>query len=484
MSKRIIPSVLLAAALSGCAVGPQYRAPIAEPAHLQVSDGSHEQAGNYDTALFETRWWAQFDDPALDQLVLAVLDGNRDLVVAYNRLRAAQAHRADTANDIYPVVGSLASGDFGKGQQPGVTEDRVRTERYDLGLDMTWEIDLFGRLQRQLEASDAEAGAVAADLAHLQISLIAEAVTTYGDLRGAQLRQRIAHENLANQRVSGELTRQLHEEGLGEALDVLRNDALLAATEASIPLLEADEARARHRLFTLVGQRAQDAQLDLAPRALPAIAKPLQIGDPRELLRRRPDVAASERRLAAATATVGVATADLFPRVSLSGFLGFTSGRGSQIGSSAAQAWALGPSISWAAFDLGSVRARLRGAEAGAEGALASYEQQVLVALEESANAFSDYGKRQQRLHSLIRQSEASRGAAQLAALRYREGAVDHLVLLDAERERLTAEDAQAQAEVELYRGIVAIYKALGGGWQAPAAADSAHAFHASSLIP
>ncbi|WP_372868373.1 TolC family protein, partial [Pseudomonas sp.] len=195
-------------------------------------------------------------------------------------------------------------------------------------------------------------------------------------------------------------------------------------------------------------------------------AKALPIGDPAELLRRRPDVRAAERQLAAATASIGVATADLFPRVSLSGFLGFTAGRGSALGSSVARAWGVAPSISWAAFDLGSVRARLRGAEAEADGALANYEQQVLLALEESENAFSDYAKQQQRLLALLRQSEASRAAAEQAAVRYREGEVDFLVLLDAERERLAAEDAQAQAEVELYRGIVAIYKALGGGWQ------------------
>jgi multidrug efflux system outer membrane protein len=198
---------------------------------------------------------------------------------------------------------------------------------------------------------------------------------------------------------------------------------------------------------------------------LPAIAKALPIGNPAELLRRRPDVLAAERRLASATADIGVATADLFPRVSLSGFLGFTASRGSQIGSSAARAWGLGPSITWAAFDLGSVRARIRGANANAEGALATYEQQVLLALEESENAFSDYGKRQQRLLSLIKQSESSRAAADLAAIQYQEGTVDYLVLLDAQRERLNAEDAQALGETEQYRGIVAIYKSLGGGW-------------------
>jgi multidrug efflux system outer membrane protein len=206
--------------------------------------------------------------------------------------------------------------------------------------------------------------------------------------------------------------------------------------------------------------------VDLSPKDLPAIAKALPIGDPAEQLQRRPDILSAERKLASATARIGVAKADLFPRVSLSGFLGWTAGRGSQIGSSAANAWALGPSITWAAFDLGSVKARIRGADADAEGALATYEQQVLLALEESENAFSDYGKRQQRLISLIRQSESSRSAADLAEIRYREGTADFLVLLDAQRERLAAEDTQAQAEVDLYRGIVAIYKALGGGWQ------------------
>jgi multidrug efflux system outer membrane protein len=206
--------------------------------------------------------------------------------------------------------------------------------------------------------------------------------------------------------------------------------------------------------------------VDLSPKQLPAIAKALPIGDPGDLLRRRADVAAAERRLAAATADVGVATADLFPRVSLGGFLGYTAGRGSQIGSGAARAWGVAPTISWAAFDLGSVRARLRASRADADAALASYEQQVLLALEESSNAFSDYGKRQQRMLVLVRQSEASRKAAELAGVQYREGTLDFLNLLDAEREQLAAEDAQALAEVDVYRGIVAIYKALGGGWQ------------------
>ncbi|QXI35698.1 efflux transporter outer membrane subunit [Pseudomonas promysalinigenes] len=460
--KPLTPS-LLALALAACAVGPDYKTPDTEPARL---DNSNMQATALDRSRFESLWWKQFDDPVLNQLVQASLQGNRDLRVAFARFKSARAIRDDAANDQLPVVTSRASSEIGKGQIPGQTDQRVNSERYDLGLDMAWELDLFGRIQRRIEASEAQAAAAQADLQQLQVSLIAELVDAYGQLRGAQLRENIAQANLKTQQQSRTITVTLRDAGVGNELDVVRADARLAGVQATIPQLQAEQARARHRIATLLGQRPEALSVDLSPKALPAIAKALPVGDPGELLRRRPDVRSAERQLAAATANVGVATADLFPRVSLSGFLGFTAARGSQIGASAANAWALGPSITWAAFDLGSVRARLRGAKADAEGALANYEQQVLLALEESANAFSDYDKTQQRLMSLMRQSEASRKAADLASVRYREGTVDYLVLLDAERERLSAEDAQAQGEVELYRGIVAIYKALGGGWQ------------------
>lgn len=470
--KLLMPS-LLVLALAACAVGPDYRAPDTAAAHLSAADQPGAPKA-FDRNRFEAAWWRQFDDPVLNQLVAQSLADNRELRVAFARLKSARAIRDDVSNDALPTVTSRASSDLGKGQIPGQSDHRVNSERYDLGLDMAWELDLFGRIQRQLEASEAQQDAAEADLQQLQVSLIAELVDAYGQLRGAQLREKIAMANLKTQQDSRAITQTLNEAGVGNELDVVRADARLAAVEATVPQLQAEQVRARNRIATLLGQRPDTLSVDLSPAQLPAIAKALPIGDPAELLKRRPDVRSAERQLAAATANVGVATADLFPRVSLSGFLGFTAARGSQLGSSAAQAWALGPSITWAAFDLGSVKARLRGANAEAEGALASYEQQVLLALEESENAFSDYSKRQQRLLALLRQSEASRKAAELASIRYREGTVDYLVLLDAERERLSAEDAQAQAEVELYSGVVAIYKALGGGWQAETVA-SAH---------
>ncbi|WP_417775913.1 efflux transporter outer membrane subunit [Stutzerimonas xanthomarina] len=462
--KAVISTPLLLAAvlaLSACAVGPDYRAREVAPAQIERA-----AAAGFDQLRFQAAWWRQFDDPTLDALVGEALAKNRELRIAFARLRAARAIRDDDANDRFPTVTAGATAEYGEAQQPGFSEERSSIERYDLGLDMAWELDLFGRVQRRIEASEAQSEAAEAELYQLQVSLIAELVDAYGQLRGAQLRERIARENLENQRNSHRLTEQLRDAGVGSELDVLRADARLAATEASLPQLQAQQTRATNRIATLLGQRADKLSVDLSARELPAIAKALPIGDPTELLRRRPDILAAERQLAAATANVGVATADLFPRVSLSGFLGYIAGRGSQIGSSAAQAWGVAPSITWAAFDMGSVRARLRGAKADAEGALASYEQQVLLALEETENAFSDYARAQERLLALLRQSGASRAAAEQAAIRYREGTVDFLVLLDAERERLAAEDAQAQAEVEVYRGVVGLYKALGGGWQ------------------
>ncbi|MBV7572386.1 TolC family protein [Pseudomonas sp. PDM32] len=463
--KAFLPS-LLVLALSACAVGPDYQTPNTEAATITAATDGAAGQKNFDRSRFEGIWWQQFEDPTLNQLVTQSLKGNRDLRVAFARWKAARAIRDDISNDNLPVVTSRVSSDLGKGQIPGQTTDRVNSERYDLGLDMAWEIDLFGRIQRNLESANAEQQSLEADLYQLQVSMIAELVDAYGQLRGAQLREKIALANLENQQESRKITINLRDAGVGDQLDVERADARLASVEASVPQLQAEQVREKNRIATLLGERPDKLTVDLSPKDLPAIAKALPIGNPGELLQRRPDIRSAERKLASATARIGVAKADLFPQVSLSGFLGFTAGRGSQIGSSAANAWALGPSITWAAFDLGSVRARLRAADADAEGALATYEQQVLLALEESENAFSDYGKRQQRLISLIRQSESSRSAADLAEIRYREGTADFLVLLDAQRERLAAEDTQAQAEVDLYRGIVAIYKALGGGWQ------------------
>ncbi|MCF5284425.1 TolC family protein, partial [Pseudomonas syringae] len=257
--KVFIPS-LLVMALAACAVGPDYKAPVTAPAKLASA-----AQGNYDRSKVDRVWWQQFEDPTLNKLVARSLDGNRDLRVAFARLKSARAIRDDVANDVMPVVTSRASSDIGKGQQPGITERRVNSERYDLGLDMAWEVDLFGRIQRQLEASDADQDAAEANLYQLQVTLIAEVVDAYGQLRGAQLREAIARDNLKNQQSSQDVTTQLRDAGVGNELDVVRPDARLAAVEATVPRLQAEQAPQRNRIATLLRECPDSLSVDLRP---------------------------------------------------------------------------------------------------------------------------------------------------------------------------------------------------------------------------
>lgn len=310
--KAFLPS-LLVLALSACAVGPDYQTPATQPAHITAATDDAGGQKNFDRSRFEGIWWQQFEDPTLNQLVVQSLQGNRDLRVAFARWKAARAIRDDVSNDAMPTITSRASSDLGKGQIPGQTTRRVNSERYDLGLDMAWEIDLFGRIQRNLESADAEQQGIEADLYQLQVTMIAELVDSYGQLRGAHLREKIALANLNNQQESRKITISLRDAGVGDQLDVERADARLASVEASVPQLQAEQVRQKNRIATLLGERPDKLSVDLGPKDLPAIAKALPIGDPGELLQRRPDILSAERRLASATARIGVAKADLFP---------------------------------------------------------------------------------------------------------------------------------------------------------------------------
>ncbi|KPA95486.1 efflux transporter outer membrane subunit, partial [Pseudomonas asplenii] len=292
--KAFLPS-LLALALSACAVGPDYKTPDTPAAKISAASDDSADRRNFDRARFEGVWWQQFDDPTLNQLVTQSLSGNRDLRVAFARLKAARAIRDDVSDDAMPTITSRASANLGKGQVPGQTESRVNSERYDLGLDMAWEVDLFGRIQRNLEAADADQQAAEADLYQLQVTMIAELVDAYGQLRGAQLREKIALANLKNQQESRGITESLRDAGVGDQLDVVRADARLAAVEASVPQLQAEQARQKNRIATLLGERPDSLTVDLSPKELPAISKALAIGNPGDLLQRRPDILSAER---------------------------------------------------------------------------------------------------------------------------------------------------------------------------------------------
>src|ERR1700722_7896351 len=449
-------------ALAACAVGPNYRAPAVAPAVVQ-----NAQSAQFVTKSPEALWWQEFGDAELDNLVRRALAANLDLRSAYDRVRAARAVFAERKFDYAPHVQLDAEYSHFDEQQPGFGAARINAQSDSLGFDATWEIDLFGHVRRSVEAARADLGAEQASYQDAQVTVAAEVARNYFELRGAQKRLNVARENLSTEHQTLELTQLLDETGRGSELDVQRSRARLKATEATIPPLEAAEKQAGYRLAVLLSERPGALDQELLPVVIAAYAKPLPIGDPTQLLRHRPDVRAAERQLAAATARLGVATADLFPRVNVTGFIGFLSGDvGKLFGTGAndnARAWSVSPTVSWAAFDLGSVRARLRARGAQSDAASANYEKVVLTALEDTENSFVAYSSGQAQLKSLNEQAQASRRAADLAEIQYREGVADFLVLLDAQRTQLDAEDAVAQAETAVNVSVVAIYKALGG---------------------
>jgi len=339
----------------------------------------------------------------------------------------------------------------------------VRTTTYRAGLDAFWEIDLFGAVRSSIAAAGATANAFEASLEDARVLVAADVARNYFELRGLQQRLAVAERSLTNHQETMRLAQVRRDAGAGEEQDVASASASVAAVEASIPPLRAGIASLTYRLAVLTGTRPGELTVDLEPRPYGSLMTALPLGDPDALLRRRPDVRAAERRLAATTAREGIAAADLLPRVSISGFLGLLAGRGNLFAQGDSRAWAVTPALAWTGLDFGSARARLRGAEAATRETLALYEQTVLRAIEETDAALTDYREDQARLDRLMEQSVQSSRAADLARVRYREGLSDFLTLLDAERTQLAAEDAVAGAEATVFTGAVRVYQALGG---------------------
>jgi len=454
--------LIVAAALSACAVGPNYREPPTAAANLMNAQSSGLVAQDP-----EGTWWQQFDDPELDSLVRRGLVQSLDLRIAYDRVREARAVFVGNELDLAPHVPLQAGYARSDEQEPGFGTQRLNIATYSLGFDASWEVDLFGHVRRSIEAARADLGAQQENLRDAQVAIAAEVARNYYELRGAQRRLKVAQDNLDSARQTLELTQTRYDAGRVGEIDVQRARAREAATLASIPPLELAQQRAAYRLAVLLGQRPGTLEDELKAVEVPTYAKALPIGDPTQLLRRRPDVRAAERQLAAAVARVGVATSDLFPRVSIDGFVGFLSGDFSHFFSTSsgtdARAWSVTPNLSWAALDLGSVRARLRASKAQSDEAAANYEKVVLAALEDAEISLVAYSRAQTQLKSLAEQAQASQRAAALAELQYREGLVDFLTLLDAQRTQLEAEDAQALAQTQVNVDVIAVYKAMGG---------------------
>ncbi|MHB8287135.1 MAG: efflux transporter outer membrane subunit [Caulobacteraceae bacterium] len=449
-------------AATACVVGPIYTAPI--PTAVALHDGD---AKLYATAEPDITWWRAFDDPVLDQLIERARTSNLDLKIAVSHVREARALFKDAQLDRFPRVTSDATYSHAVEQYPGFASTPVTIDSPDIGFDAAWEIDLFGRVTHVIESSKADRDAAAADVAAAQVSVSAEVARNYLELRGAQARIKVAQQNLKTEEETLKLTSLQVQVGQGDPVDVQTARARTEATRATIPELITTEAQANHRICVLLGQRPGELDTLLVARSTEPVAKvtPLPIGDASTFLRRRPDVAAAERRLAAETARTGVSTADLFPRLNVIGFVGLLSGDVSNIFKGSAEAWSVSPSVTWPAFDLGGARARLRAQQARGDASLDTYDKTVLQAIEDLQNALVAYSQQQSRIVSLSAQLDASQKAANLAHIRYKEGDIDFLRVLDADRNQLAAQDSLTAAETNANTDVVAIYKALGGGW-------------------
>jgi multidrug efflux system outer membrane protein len=444
--------------LSGCAVREPYRAP--QPAPAALTDAASPL---FVEQRYDPRWWQLFEDPVLEQLENAALAANRDIQQALARVDQARAVFRDVSLDRLPTATADADVDVRDQAIPGLADRPVRTTTYRAGLDAFWEIDLFGGVRSAVDAAGATAQAFDASLDDVRVAVAAQVARSYFELRGLQRQLDVAERSLVNRRETLRLAQVRRDAGAGEEQEVASAAASVAGVEATIPPLRTGLAVEQHRLAVLTGVRPGTLAVDLAPRPYSALMTALPLGDTGALLRRRPDVRAAERRLAASTAREGIAAADLFPRISISGFLGLVAGRGNLFGRSDSRAWAVTPALSWTGFDLGSARARLRGAEAATRESLSAYEQTVLRAIEEAENALVSYGQEQQRLDRLNTQAQESARAADLARVRYREGLSDFLTLLDAERTQLAAEDSVARGEAAVFTGAVTVYEAFGG---------------------
>jgi multidrug efflux system outer membrane protein len=455
-------ALFVAAAIAGCAVGPNYKKPETPVAKTFAS----AESGTYSSEQSQAQFWKQFGDATLDQLVDDALNANHDLRIALGRLAEARAARHQAMYDYAPTV-TTAAGHVTQKFPQAQTGFPFSASYYDANFDATWELDLFGRIRRENEAASADLQGAEASLRDAQVSVVAEVARTYFELRGEQYQLDVARQNVENEEATFQLTDARLKAGRGTEFDTSRAQSQLSTTLATIDPLEASVSRSIHRLGVLTG-RDPNALTGLLspPKDLPGLPQITAVGDPATMLRRRPDIRVAERQLASSNAQIGVAVGDMFPKVTFSGSFGYDASEIAGLGTSRSKAYSIGPSITWAAFDLGRVHARVAGARARTDTALAQYEKTVLGALEETENALVTHARTRDQLIHATDAAQSSAAAAKLARVRYEGGIVDFLEVLDAERTQLTAEDQMAQSRTAAATSLVAVYKALGGGWE------------------
>ena len=463
MNRHMHVALLLLALGAGAApaAAAQERAPSARAqAAIPTSGATTDGASPAD-------FWKALGDPTLERLVDAALRGSPDLDVAAARVGGARAAQHGAIVDLTPsitAVGGYARQRLASTMVPGAIGRLPDASLWDAGLRMSWDLDVFGRLRQSLRGRGALLSAAREDVRDVQVVLAAEVARAYFELRGAQDRLAVARRNAENQRGTLELTLQRLEAGRGTALDTERAQAQLSATLAAIPTLEAAIAALQHRIGVLAGRSpaAFAAVLDSAgaPVELP---EPPTIGRTDALVRERPDVRSAEQRVAAGAAFVDAARAEYLPRLALDGAAGYTGSTPGSLGDGETPRYTIGLVVTWPALDLGRVRARLDAARADEAEARARYDRTVLRSVEEVETSLVAYRKARERLQHLDASAAASERAAELARLRYTEGASDFLQVLDAERTLLVAQDQRALGRNDATGALVALFRALSG---------------------
>lgn len=460
-------ALLVALGLAGCTVGPRHTEPQAEvPSRFDQADNLPVEA----TAPASTLWSA-FGSAELDALLTRAVTANQGLAQVAARLAETRALAGLSTYAYIPTL--TADGDVIRRQEslrdPSITERFGETETWRAGFDATWEIDLFGSLRNRASAIYRRVAADAAALEAARLSLVAETAQAWFALIGARERRALLAQQLANFDDSLRILEAQLDAGRSTAFDVARARAEARAVAASLPEAEAEVVRQEQRLAVLTAWPIDDLRVQLDPTAaMPELPTVVTTGEPADWLRRRPDIREAERRLAAATADVGVEVAEYFPRLELMGNFGWTAPSSSLIGNSQTERWFYGPVLSWRFLDFGRVRQDVRAAEARRDAARAGYNETVLRALEETENALAGLRAANRAAAELTVAAEAAGEAARLARLRYSAGASDYLAVLDAERSWLEIADRLVQVRTRRATSLAAVHKALAGDPSAP----------------
>ncbi len=465
----LLSTVFLAACT---AVGPTYQPPRPDmPAHW--SEVAKNVSPTAEASL--SNWWTLFKDPVLDSLVRRAMTANQDLRIAETRIREARAGRRLAGTAGLPALNSSAASSHSRSYANTAAGESNR-DLYQVGFDAGWEIDIFGGVRRAVEAADASVAGSVEDKRDVLVSLEAEVARNYLELRGAQQRLVIAGQNITNQEKTVDLVLKRTQIGLGSELELEQSRNQLYLTKSQLPSLETITGQAIHQLALLLGQPPQALFAELSPAALiPTLPPELPSVLPSDLLRRRPDIRRAERQLAAATAEVGVATADLFPRFSLGALAGLESTSLSDLVTSGSRFWSFGPSVKWSIFDGGKARTGIEISNALRDRAQITYEKTVLAALVDVEDTLIAFSREQETRRTLTAAVEAGQRAATIAKSQYELGLVDFLNVLQSESSLQLSQDQLVQSEQRLATNMVTLFKALGGGWEIPAAGENRH---------